>query len=193
MLLPSDTTCSSALWRRALRLSRCQGPLWRIRASLLAGGLSKCLQTPHSKALKALSAFAKTHQSLLATGVPKLADRKHPFLEFHHLGYTILVGKNARQNDRLTFQFSKKTDIWMHARDAHGSHVIVRNPSGRDLPTPVLEYAAALAAHHSKRKSEQLVPVQYAPRKFIRKVKNGAPGKVIVEREKVVMVEPREK
>lgn len=139
---------------------------------------------------KALQAFTREHQRMLASGKPRLADRKHPYLEFQHQGYTILIGKNAKQNASLTFQFSRKTDIWMHARDTPGSHVIVRNPSMKDLPIPVLEYAASLAAFHSKDKSKSLVPVQYTERKFVRKVKNGHPGQVIVEREKVILIEP---
>jgi predicted ribosome quality control (RQC) complex YloA/Tae2 family protein len=54
----------------------------------------------------------------------------------------------------------------------------------------VLEYAASIAARFSKRKHESLVPVQYTPRKYVRKMKNGAAGAVIIEREKVVMVAP---
>ena len=139
---------------------------------------------------KALQAFCKEHLKLLASSKPRLAGRKHPFLEFKFQGYTILVGKNAKQNDLLTFKFSRKMDIWMHARDTRGSHVIVRNPGMQDLPTQVLEYAASLAAFNSKDKSKGLVPVQYTERKFVRKVRNGHPGQVIVEREKVILIEP---
>lgn len=141
---------------------------------------------------KAMNAFVKAYLPLLEAGKPHLAEKKHPYLEFRKNGYAIFVGKNARQNDSLTFQFSKKNDLWLHVRDAQGSHVVVRNPHTNDVPGEVLEYAAGLAAHFSKRKREALVPVQYAERKYIRKVKNGAPGQVIVTREKVVMVEPVE-
>jgi|GEM_PF-362275 len=139
---------------------------------------------------KTMHAFVKEHLRLLETGKSRLADKKHPFLEFRRNGFTILVGKNSKQNDKLTFQHSSKNDLWMHVRDAQGSHVIVRRPNQQDIPKIVLEYAASLAAYYSKRKREQLVPVQYADRKYIRKVKQGAPGQVIVTREKVVMVEP---
>lgn len=154
----------------------------------------KLPRTPHGidgAPAKALATFAKDYGHLLAEGKRNGEEaRKHPFHEFNFLGYTILVGKNAKQNDQLTFQYSKKTDTWMHARDAFGSHVIVRNPHDRDLPNAVLEYAASIAARFSKRKHEGLVPVQYTPRKYVRKMKNGAAGQVILEREKVVMVAP---
>jgi predicted ribosome quality control (RQC) complex YloA/Tae2 family protein len=139
---------------------------------------------------KALAVFAKQYGTMMAEGKSGEVAHKHPFHEFNFLGYTILVGKNAKQNDLLTFQHSKKADIWMHARDAFGSHVIVRNPYDRELPNAVLEYAASIAARFSKRKHESLVPVQYTPRKYVRKMKNGAAGAVIIEREKVVMVAP---
>ncbi len=139
---------------------------------------------------KAMQSFIKQHIKLLKAGKPYLAEKKHPFQEFRRSGYTILVGKNAKQNDELTFRFSKKEDLWLHVRDVTGSHVVIRNSDQKPIPNEVLEYAASLAAYYSKRKREQLVPVQYAERKYIRKVKQGAPGQVIVTREKVIMVEP---
>ena len=139
---------------------------------------------------KAMQSFVKRHIKLLKAGKPYLAEKKHPFQEFRRGGYTILVGKNSKQNDELTFRFSKKEDLWLHVRDATGSHVVIRNSDQKPIPKEVLEYAASLAAYYSKRKREHLVPVQYAERKYIRKVKQGAPGQVIVTREKVVMVEP---
>ncbi len=141
---------------------------------------------------KRINAFVKEHMALLNAGKPHLAEKKHPFHEFRKGKFTILVGKNARQNDALTFHFSHKNDLWLHARDVTGSHVIIRNSDNADIPPDVLEYAAGLAAHYSKRKREALVPVQYAERKYIRKLRGGAPGQVIVNREKVVMVEPIE-
>ena len=139
---------------------------------------------------KRMTAFARAHQELLNAGKPRLADRKHPFHEYRLRGWTIFLGKNAKQNDQLSFQHSRKTDLWLHARDVTGSHVIIRNPNSRDIPNDILEFAAGLAAHYSKRKNEALVPVQYTERKYVRKMKNGHPGQVILEREKVVMVEP---
>jgi predicted ribosome quality control (RQC) complex YloA/Tae2 family protein len=140
--------------------------------------------------LKRMNAFATENLSVLESGKVTAQPQKHGFMEFTKEGYTILVGKSAKQNDALTFAYSKKDDLWLHARDTTGSHVIICNPSLGPIPNPVLEYAAALAAQFSKRKHESLVPVQYTERKYVRKVKNGSPGQVLVEREKVVMVEP---
>lgn len=114
-----------------------------------------------------------------------------PFHEFEFKGFQIWVGKNAQNNDKLTFATAKKEDFWLHARDVAGSHVIVRNPGKLStLPNDVLEIAAQLAAYHSKRKTDTLCPVAYTQRKYIRKPKNAQAGKVIMEREAVIMVKP---
>lgn len=167
---------------KAVQAEFSQFPLPRSLA-LSAEGIDASL-------LRRLHAFGTEHLPMLEAGKAGSVQQKHGFLEFHKDGYTILVGKNARQNDALTFAYSKKEDVWLHARDVAGSHVIVRNPIAGAIPSPVLEYAASIAAHHSKRRHEGLVPVQYTERKYVRKVKNGSPGQVIVDREKVVMVEP---
>ncbi|MEO0897958.1 MAG: NFACT RNA binding domain-containing protein [Bacteroidota bacterium] len=115
---------------------------------------------------------------------------KSPFRHFKKSGYEIFVGKNARNNDELSFKFANKNDTWLHAKDVSGSHVVIRHRAGKDLPEEVLEYAAQLAAFYSKRKTDTLVPVLYTPRKYIRKRKGDPPGMVAVDRERVIMVEP---
>lgn len=126
---------------------------------------------------------------------PKLkaeeADKKpKPYIEFEKGGYSILVGKNAKSNDELTFKHCTKEDIWMHARNVAGSHVVIRLQAGKQIPKDVLEYAASLAARYSKSKHESLVPVIYVPRKFVRKRKGAPAGEVMVEREEVLFIEP---
>ena len=113
-----------------------------------------------------------------------------PYHEFEFRGYRILVGKNAQGNDELTSRYSYKEDLWLHAKDVSGSHVLIKHQSGKKIPKDVIEYAASLAAYNSKRKTESLCPVIVTPRKFVRKRKGDPPGAVIVEREDVIMVEP---
>jgi predicted ribosome quality control (RQC) complex YloA/Tae2 family protein len=83
-----------------------------------------------------------------------------------------------------------KADMWLHARGVGGSHVVIRHQSGKKIPADVLEYAAQLAAHFSKGRTDSLCPVIYTERKYIRKPKGSAPGQVAVEKEKVLMVKP---
>ncbi len=117
-------------------------------------------------------------------------NQRKPYKVFYHNQYEIRVGKNARDNDELTLKYSKKDDIWLHARDVAGSHVIIVKNRNEKVPTDTIEYAASLAASNSKRKQDSLCPVIVTPRKYIRKGKGLPPGKVIVEKEEVVIVKP---
>lgn len=117
-------------------------------------------------------------------------EERLPYIEYEHMGYRILVGRSAQDNDELTLRHAAKNDLWLHARDCAGSHVVLRNRPGSNFPKPVIERAAALAAWHSKRKGETLCPVSYTERKFIRKRKGDPPGAVVMERETVIMAVP---
>lgn len=114
-----------------------------------------------------------------------------PFRRFDCEGFEILVGKNAKNNDLLTQKYAFKEDMWLHARDVSGSHVVIKYKSGKTFPTTVIERAAELAAWYSKRKNDSLCPVIYTPKKFVRKPKGANEGSVIVEKEQVIMVVPR--
>lgn len=114
-----------------------------------------------------------------------------PFHPFEHSGFKIWVGKNAESNDKLTLKYTFKEDLWLHAKDAAGSHVIIKYQAGRKFPKDVIERAAELAAFYSKRKNETLCPVAYTSRKFVRKPKGAPPGAVVVEKEDVILVEPK--
>jgi len=113
-----------------------------------------------------------------------------PYHEFEHNGFRIWVGRNAAANDQLTLKYSYKEDLWLHAKDVAGSHVIIKYQSGKKFPKDVVERAAQLAAYNSKRKNESLCPVIFTPKKFVRKRKGDPAGAVVVEREEVIMVEP---
>jgi predicted ribosome quality control (RQC) complex YloA/Tae2 family protein len=114
-----------------------------------------------------------------------------PYHEFVVNGYRIWVGKNAEHNDELTLKYAYKEDLWLHAKDVPGSHVIIKYQSGKKFPKDVIERAGQLAAYNSKRKTETLCPVVVTPKKFVRKRKGDPAGAVIVEREEVILVEPR--
>ena len=115
-----------------------------------------------------------------------------PYREIEFKGFLIRIGKSAVDNDELTLKFSHKDDLWLHAKDVAGSHVLIKQQSGKDFPKDVIERAAELAAFYSKRKGESLCPVALTFKKFVRKRKGDPPGAVVVEKEKVIMVEPRE-
>lgn len=113
-----------------------------------------------------------------------------PYHEFEFKGYKILVGRNAEANDKLTLKYSYKEDLWLHAKDVAGSHVLIKYQSGKNFPKEVIEFAAGLAAYNSKRKNESLCPVAFTQKKFVRKRKGDPAGMVVLEREEVILVEP---
>jgi predicted ribosome quality control (RQC) complex YloA/Tae2 family protein len=101
---------------------------------------------------------------------------------------TLYVGKDATNNELLTFGHARPDDIWLHARGASGSHCVLKG-AGMDQMSEIRR-AAEIAAWYSAARNSGLVPVIYALKKYVRKAK-GATGSVIVEREKVLMVSPR--
>jgi predicted ribosome quality control (RQC) complex YloA/Tae2 family protein len=108
-------------------------------------------------------------------------------------GYEILVGRAAKDNDQLTFKVARAHDLWLHAADYPGSHVIVRNPArGEDVPHRTIIEAAQLAAYFSQAKRDAKVSVHYTPRKFLSKPKGAAPGLVRMSSFRSLLVEPRE-
>jgi len=113
-----------------------------------------------------------------------------PYHQVRFMNYDILIGKNAQKNEQLTFKVAQKNDLFLHACDVPGSHVIVRLKPGQNVPRAVLEKAAAFAAFSSKSKSEPFVRIAYTPRKYVRKPKGMPAGTVVIEKEKTLLVRP---
>jgi predicted ribosome quality control (RQC) complex YloA/Tae2 family protein len=106
-------------------------------------------------------------------------------------GFELWVGRNAAQNDELTTRVSRKFDLWLHARGVGGSHAVLRPPNRTvEIPEETIQRAASIVAYYSKARGSALVPVIVAERKFVRKPRRAEPGMVIVDRHRVVMVEP---
>lgn len=143
----------------------------------------KTLDTP-----RALQEYADAH-GLLQTSVRQEASL--PYRRTHIDGYEVFIGKSAKSNDTLLREHARKDDLWLHAKDVSGSHVLIKQAGNKPFPQPVIEQAARLAAYYSKRKSDSLAPVIYTPCKYVRKGKNMPAGAVRVEREAVILVEPQ--
>lgn len=118
-------------------------------------------------------------------------EKPLPYHQVEYNGFKIWIGKNAQHNDTLTLKYTFKEDLWLHAKDVPGSHVVVKYQAGKKFPKDVIERAAQLAAYNSKRKTESLCPVAYTTKKYVRKRKDDPAGAVVVEREDVILVEPR--
>jgi len=153
-------------------------------------------------ALDGLTDSQPTTEDLWAAvgGKPKRQTRgmpqgeRLPYLKLHSSGgLEIRVGRSARTNDDLTFRHSAPDDIWLHARQVQGAHVILRwgdreaNPPKRDL----LE-AAVVAAVHSGGRHSGTVAVDWTRRKYVRKPRKSPPGTVVPDRVKTLFVEPSE-
>ena len=107
-------------------------------------------------------------------------------------GFEILVGRAARDNDHLTFKVAKPNDLWLHAADYGGSHVVVRNSTRKEIPHRTIIEAAQLAAQFSQARKDSKVDVHYTQRKFVSKPKGAAPGLVRLLRSRSITVEPKE-
>jgi predicted ribosome quality control (RQC) complex YloA/Tae2 family protein len=104
-------------------------------------------------------------------------------------GVTILVGKNNRQNDIVTFKQGQPNDLWFHTKDIPGSHVILRSGSQEPSPSSI-EAAAHLAAHFSKASQSSSVPVDYTRRRYVKKPSGAKPGFVIYDHQHTIYVTP---
>jgi predicted ribosome quality control (RQC) complex YloA/Tae2 family protein len=117
---------------------------------------------------------------------PRLAYR-----EFLINDFTILVGRSNRENDEVTFRVARPDDLFLHADQVSGSHVILRSKGrGMEFPKEMVMMAAQIAAHFSKARHSGLVSVIYTPIRHVSKPRKAPPGLVRVQREKSLMVRP---
>ncbi len=105
-------------------------------------------------------------------------------------GFVILVGRNAAQNHALVTERSKGDDLWLHARNIPGSHVIVKN-DGRPIPDEVIRRAAELAAYYSAGRDDTSVEVDVTQRRYVRPIRGSKPGMVTYRNEQTLTVQPR--
>lgn len=145
--------------------------------SLIESSLESALAATEFKSLKPLQ------KSNIAKPEAKQPDTlPYKIVEFQ--GFTIWIGKNNKANDQM-LKLCQKNDLWLHAKDVAGSHVILRK-KGAEFPQGVIDFAAQQAAKNSKAKTQHVVPVIATLRKFVSKPKNAAFGEVNVMKEEIV-------
>ncbi len=106
-------------------------------------------------------------------------------------GWEILYGENSQSNDYLTQRVARPNDVWLHARQITGAHVVIRTAGRKGgVPRPVMTQAALIAAQNSDAKHSSLVPVDHTLRKHVRKPRGSAPGFVTYRNEKTIDVNP---
>lgn len=101
-------------------------------------------------------------------------------------GFELWVGRNNRQNDRLTFRTAGEYDLWFHSQEIAGSHVLLRLKPGAVPEEQDLQFAANVAAYFSRGRQSDQVPVVYTRPKFVYKPKGAKPGMAIYKREQVI-------
>lgn len=108
----------------------------------------------------------------------KIKLKNEPLHYISSDGFHMYVGKNNLQNDALTFDFAAGCDWWFHAKQAPGSHVIVKT-NGEELPDRTFEEAGKLAAYYSSMRGSEKVEIDYIEKKHIKKPKGAKPGFVV--------------
>ena len=183
-------------FRRARRRERAERDLpariaaARLRLSALEEALSEFAESGPTEELWVLAGGRRPAGS--STRVPGGPESRLPYRRLVSSGgLEIRVGRSARANDDLTFRHSAPDDIWLHARQAAGAHVILRwGNRKQNPPEAVLREAAIVAAEYSEAHSSGIVAVDWTRRKYVRKPRKSAPGAVTPDRVKTVFVEP---
>ncbi|HIT52462.1 MAG TPA: NFACT family protein [Candidatus Fimivicinus intestinavium] len=153
----------------ALSRSQSERELMEIREELAAGGYLKSRRSAKQK-----------------------APRPLPPMEFcTDDGFSILVGRNNVQNDKLSLKTAAKNDLWLHTKNIPGSHVILVT-GGKEPSEQALVQAAQLAAWFSRARESSSVPVDYTPVRMLRKPQGARPGKVIYDTYRTLSVHPSE-
>jgi predicted ribosome quality control (RQC) complex YloA/Tae2 family protein len=107
-------------------------------------------------------------------------------------GFELLVGRNNRQNDILSFRMAGDYDLWFHTQEIAGSHVLLRLPAGAAPEKADLQFAADLTAHYSRAREAAQVPVVYTEPKYVYKPKGEKPGMVVYKHERILWGRPQE-
>lgn len=120
-----------------------------------------------------------------------MASKGRPYRTVVVDGYDVLVGRNDADNDYLTFRVAEKRDLWLHAGGGTpGSHVIIKNPDGGDIPRDVIEKAAQLAAWYSKARGAPRVEVHVCRAADVSKPKGAPRGQVLIKKFSRIKVAP---
>lgn len=160
-----------------------------VKAEVQAAGYIRGKAALDKKALKAAKKGKPGKGGKGAKGKAAAPGGGVPLSFQSREGFTLLVGKNSRQNEEVTFHQASGNDVWLHARGVPGAHVIVK-AAGREIPRSTIDQAASLAAYYSQARGITNAPVDYTLQRHVRHMKGGGPGMVIYERERTLYVDP---
>ncbi|GHO67322.1 hypothetical protein KSC_062140 [Ktedonobacter sp. SOSP1-52] len=160
-----------------------------VKAEVQAAGYIRGKAALDKKALKAAKKGKPAKGGKGAKGKAAAPGGGVPLSFQSREGFTLLVGKNSRQNEEVTFHQASGNDVWLHARGVPGAHVIVK-AAGREIPRSTIDQAASLAAYYSQARGITNAPVDYTLQRHVRHMKGGGPGMVVYERERTLYVDP---
>lgn len=118
-------------------------------------------------------------------------DESKPYIYSTPSGYQVWIGRNNRQNDRLTFRMAGDYDLWFHTQEIPGSHVLLRLEPGAIPEQSDLEFTANLSAYYSQARQSEQVPVVYTQPKHVYKPKGAKPGMIVYKQESVIWGRPQ--
>ncbi len=169
-----------------LRLAETTAEITLVKAEVQAAGYIRGKAALDKRAQKAIK---KGKGGKQVKGKPALPGGGTPIYLHSSEGFTLLVGKNSRQNEEGTFHQATANDMWLHARGVGGAHVIIK-AAGREIPQKTIHEAASLAAYYSEARESTSAPVDYTLQRHVRHMKGGGPGMVNYERERTIYIEP---
>lgn len=204
---------AQSLYKRAAKLKRARGAVEPLLAAVqqeiayleqvedAIAQLDRCQTTEDLETLKEIREEL-IQQNYLAepeygrrsanAAANRLEDAtSHPYRYQTPSGFELLVGRNNRQNDQLTFRLAGDYDLWFHAQEIPGSHVLMRVEPGSVPDQADLQFAADFAAYYSRSRQSELVPVIYTEPKHVYKPKGAKPGIALYKQEQVIWGRPQ--
>ena len=175
------------LFARARRIDRARAQV-SLRLVETRKGLEEARAAQHRASVAENAGDLEARSADREAGDRGASGPPRHYLSGH--GLSILVGRSARQNHHLTFRVARPNDVWLHARDFPGAHVILRDPEGR-AGAEDLRDAAEVAAYFSDARLESRVDVHVTRRKHLRPAKGG-PGRVFVHHSDTMRVTPKD-
>ena len=172
-----------------LKLAENAAEIAHVKSEVQTAGYIRGKALIDKKALKAAKKGKGNKGGKQAKGRPSGPGGGVPLHIQSREGFTLLVGKNSRQNEEVTFHQAASNDMWLHARGVSGAHVIIK-AAGREIPRSTIDQAASLAAYYSEARGTTSAPVDYTLQRHVRHMKGGGPGMVIYEREHTIYAEP---
>jgi NFACT protein RNA binding domain len=169
---------------------RVEGARVRLRARLAATRDELVAARAREARVRSVESIAALGEAGMREPAARPADTSGPRHYLTSRGLSILVGRGARENHRLTFSIARPEDYWLHARDVPGAHVILRDPEGRATDSDRRE-AAEVAAYFSRLREESGVDVHMTARKHLRPGRGG-PGHVQIGYAETLRVAPRD-